>query len=66
MEDFNLTVSTLPAAEVARLKDMYVPISGSWARESDFTGRPGSALLKALRQAPGQLIAFILTFRVSS
>ena len=54
VKDFKLSVTQLPKADVAALQERFVPIANEWAKEMDSTGRPGSALLKAFREAPGQ------------
>jgi TRAP-type C4-dicarboxylate transport system substrate-binding protein len=51
---YGLNVTVLPKEEVARWQERFVPIANDWAKEMDSTGRPGSALLKAFRDAPGQ------------
>jgi TRAP-type C4-dicarboxylate transport system substrate-binding protein len=41
----------LSEAEVARWNERVAPIAAEWAKEMDSTGRPGTALLKAYREA---------------
>jgi TRAP-type C4-dicarboxylate transport system substrate-binding protein len=54
VKDYGLTVTQLPKADVEAFKERFGPIAAGWAKEMDSTGRPGTALLKAFREAPGQ------------
>jgi TRAP-type C4-dicarboxylate transport system substrate-binding protein len=54
VKDDGLVVSTLSNDEMAHWQTLFEPIASGWAKEMDSTGRPGSALLKAFREAPGQ------------
>lgn len=47
-------VTKLSDQENARWAARVAPIAQEWAKEMDSTGRPGSALLKAFKEAPGQ------------
>jgi TRAP-type C4-dicarboxylate transport system substrate-binding protein len=52
--DGNLMISTLSAEEAARWDDALVEVAEGWAKEMEGTGRPGTELLKAAREAPSQ------------
>jgi TRAP-type C4-dicarboxylate transport system substrate-binding protein len=53
VKEKKFTVTKLPAAELAKWNERVQPIANDWAKEMDSTGRPGSAMLRAYREAPG-------------
>jgi TRAP-type C4-dicarboxylate transport system substrate-binding protein len=54
VKEQKLTVSKLPATELAKWNERVAPIAAEWAKDMDSTGRNGSALLKAYKDAPGR------------
>ena len=44
-------INTLPADEQAKLDAMYEEVAQQWAKELDARGKPGTAVLKAFRDA---------------
>lgn len=46
-----LEITTLPAEEGERWAELVAPVADEWATEMDSTGRPGTALLQAYRDA---------------
>jgi TRAP-type C4-dicarboxylate transport system substrate-binding protein len=54
VKEYKLAVTPLAKEDVARWQERFTPIANDWAKEMDSTGRPGSALLKAFREAPAQ------------
>jgi TRAP-type C4-dicarboxylate transport system substrate-binding protein len=54
VKEQKFTVTKLSPADTAKWNQRVEPIANEWAKEMDSTGRPGSALLKAYREAPGR------------
>jgi TRAP-type C4-dicarboxylate transport system substrate-binding protein len=53
-KDHGFVATSISGAELARWTERIAPIAAEWAKEMDATGRPGSALLKAFKEAPGR------------
>ena len=51
VKERGLTVTKLPEQELKRWHDKVAGVAEDWAKTMDSTNRPGSALLKALREA---------------
>jgi hypothetical protein len=47
----DLEAVKLSDSELARWNERVAPVAEDWAKEMDSTGRPGTALLKAFREA---------------
>ncbi len=54
VKDGLLQVTKLSDAEIANWTARVAPVADEWAKEMDSTGRPGTALLKAFREAKAQ------------
>ncbi len=54
VKEQKFTVTKLSPADAAKWNQRVEPIANDWAKEMDSTGRPGTALLKAYREAPGR------------
>ncbi len=54
VNDHKLVVTALPKEDIARMHERFAPIAADWAKDMDASGRPGSALLKAFRDAPSR------------
>jgi TRAP-type C4-dicarboxylate transport system substrate-binding protein len=52
VKEQNFTVSKLTTAENDRWTQRLLTVGGDWAKEVDATGRPGSTMLKAFKEAP--------------
>jgi TRAP-type C4-dicarboxylate transport system substrate-binding protein len=54
VKEQKFTATKLPAAELAKWNERVAPIAAEWAKDMDGTGRPGSVLLKAYKEAPSR------------
>jgi TRAP-type C4-dicarboxylate transport system substrate-binding protein len=52
VKEQNLVVTRLSKEEVVRWEERLRSVPAEWAKETDAAGKPGTALLKAFREAP--------------
>jgi TRAP-type C4-dicarboxylate transport system substrate-binding protein len=52
VKEMKFTPTKLPAAELNKWNERVAPIAADWAKDMDSTGRNGTAILKAYREAP--------------
>jgi TRAP-type C4-dicarboxylate transport system substrate-binding protein len=54
VKEAKFTHTKLSAEELARWNERLAPVGADWAKDMDSTGRPGTAILKAFRDAPSK------------